>query len=458
MEGQNKNLSVVILAAGKGKRMKSNVPKVLHEICGQPLLKYVLDAVGALGAGEVAIVIGNGADEVEQVIGDGYRYVHQAEQKGTGHAAMVALGEMDPSFSEVLVLPGDTPLITAETLDRLLVERRSANAAAAMLTTVLEDPTGYGRVCRDERQAVSRIVEEVDATAEERAITEVNACTYAFDRAGLDASLKTLTTDNAQGEYYLTAVVERFTGGGQEVVAVLGTNGEALGVNDREQLAEAGRIMRARINSALMTGGVTIVDPENTYIDYGVEIGHDSVVMPLVFITGATAIGEGCNIGPCATINDSDVGDGCDIRFSSVDGCSLAEGVNVGPFSRLRPGCELGLDSKAGSFVEMKKTVVGKGSKVPHLSYMGDATIGEDSNVGAGSITCNYDGGEKHATTIGDRAFIGSDTMLVAPVNVGDDAVTGAGSVISEDVPDRALGIERTEQKNVLDYKKKKSK
>jgi bifunctional UDP-N-acetylglucosamine pyrophosphorylase/glucosamine-1-phosphate N-acetyltransferase len=451
----NKELSVVILAAGKGKRMKSGVPKVLHEICGRPLLGYVLDAVGTLGAGEVAIVIGNGADEVRAAAGDGYRFVHQAEQKGTGHAVMKALEEMDPRFREVLVLPGDTPLITGETLARLSSARRARRAAAAMLTAVLDDPTGYGRVCRDEKQAVSKIAEEVDASVEERAIREVNACTYAFDRDELEKGLETLTTDNAQGEYYLTGVIERLTTRSLQVVAVRGSAEEILGVNDRRQLAEAGRITRRRINDRLMMDGITIIDPDTTYIDYGIEIGRETTVMPMVFITGATTIGEDCHIGPCTAINESVIGGGCDIRFSSVDGCSLASGVTVGPFSRLRPGCELGPHARAGSFVEMKKTVVGKGSKVPHLSYMGDATIGEDANVGAGSITCNYDGETKSPTTIGDRAFIGSDTMMVAPVRIGDDAVTGAGSVISEDVPDGALGIERTEQKNILDFRKK---
>ncbi|PKQ27997.1 MAG: bifunctional UDP-N-acetylglucosamine diphosphorylase/glucosamine-1-phosphate N-acetyltransferase GlmU [Candidatus Anoxymicrobium japonicum] len=455
-EKKNTRLAVVVLAAGKGKRMNSGVPKVLHEICGRPLIGYVLEATRALGAGEVVVVVGNGAEEVERVAGEGCRYARQAEQKGTGHAVMVALEEMDARFEEVLVLAGDAPFVTAETLQRLVEARRERQAAASVMTAELPDPGGYGRIVRTPDGEIKSIVEEADATGEERATSEVNSCTYVFDRATLEREARALTTDNAQGEYYLTDVIENFTALGQSVVAVRGAREEALGVNSRSQLAVAGRVMRARINDSLMAGGVELVDPCNTYIDYDIEIGRDTVVMPMVFMTGATTVGRGCHVGPCSSINDSIVGDGCDIQFSVVDGCELSTGATVGPFSRLRPGCELGQDSKAGSFVEMKKTTLGRRGKVPHLSYMGDAQIGEDANIGAGSVTCNYDGENKHPTTIGARAFIGSDTMLLAPVDIGDDAVTGAGSVISEDVPDGALGIERSRQKIISDYDRKK--
>ncbi|MHB8895700.1 MAG: bifunctional UDP-N-acetylglucosamine diphosphorylase/glucosamine-1-phosphate N-acetyltransferase GlmU [Candidatus Geothermincolia bacterium] len=456
MTEQNKDLAVVVLAAGKGKRMKSDLPKVLHCICGAPLVGYVLEAVGQLHAGEVTVVVGNGSQEVIDAIGEGYRCVLQAEQNGTGHAVMVALEGMDPRFKEVLVLAGDAPLITARTLERLVEARRLGNAAASLLTADLDDPTGYGRIIRNSDGTVKAIVEEVDATDAQRAIREVNSCTYVFDRAALVAGLGFLTTENAQGEYYLTDVVEGFAEQERTVVAVKGEAHDAFGVNDRSQLAQACAIMRRRVNADLMAAGVTIVDPSNTYIDYGVEIGSGSTIMPVVFMTGKTTIGNGCSIGPCTSVNDSTVGDGTDIQFSVVDGCRISSGVSVGPFSRLRPGTVLEESSKAGSFVEMKNTTVGRGSKVPHLSYMGDARIGENSNVGAGSITCNYDGENKYPTEIGDGAFIGSDTMLVAPVRIGDDATTGAGSVISKDVPDGSLGIERTEQANVLDWKSRK--
>jgi bifunctional UDP-N-acetylglucosamine pyrophosphorylase/glucosamine-1-phosphate N-acetyltransferase len=279
---------------------------------------------------------------------------------------------------------------------------------------------------------------------------------YALDRGSLVEGLAHLTTDNRQGEYYLTDVVKHFTSRGLSVIAVEAPCDEVLGINDRVQLARAAAIMRGRINHSLMTDGVTIVDPSNTYIDQGVEIGRDTVIMPMVLLTGSTRIGAGCSIGPCSSVNDTTVADDCEVRYSVVDGCEISPGVEIGPFSRLRPGTELGPGSRAGSFVEMKKTTLGRGSKVPHLSYMGDATIGEDTNIGAGSITCNYDGENKYPTRIGDRVFIGSDTMLVAPVTVEDDAVTGAGSVISKDVPPGSLAVERVEQEIVPDYQSRK--
>jgi bifunctional UDP-N-acetylglucosamine pyrophosphorylase / glucosamine-1-phosphate N-acetyltransferase len=458
MKKENDKLAVVILAAGLGKRMRSETPKVLHRICGGTLLEFVLDQVEGLGAGEVLVVAGRGSEDVCAVAGGRARCVEQSEPNGTGHAVMVALEGLDPGFTEILVLPGDSPLILRSSLHSMLEARRAGSAAASLLTVQLDDPTGYGRVLRDDAGGVARIVEEADATEEERSVGEINACTYAFERGALEKALGSLTCDNAQKEYYLTGVIEEFVADGLGVAGVLVPGEEALGVNDREQLAVACAIMRGRINRELLLGGVTMVDPERTYIDRGVEVGRDTVIMPLVFLTGATRIGEGCRVGPCTEIKDSVIGDRCEIGFSWLDGCEVADDVVVGPYSRLRPGCRVGPGARVGSFVEMKNTTVGKGSKVPHLSYMGDADIGEDSNVGAGSITCNYDGDAKHRTVIGDRAFLGSDTMLIAPVRVGDDATTGAGSSIYEDVPDGALGIERCEQKNVLDWRGRRKK
>lgn len=453
---ENRELAIVILAAGQGKRMKSDLPKVLHEICGSPLVGYVLRASRELDPGEIAIVVGNGAEEVRSATGGGVRYALQEEQKGTGHAVMAALEGMDKEFTEVLVLPGDAPLIMAETLRRLIEARREGDAVASLLSATVPEPEGYGRIIRNEEGTVKAIVEEVDATEEQRAITEVNSCTYVFDREALEGGLELLGTDNAQGEYYLTDVIGRFTDEGRSVAAVRGAAEEVFGVNDRAQLAQTAALMRRRINESLMAMGITMVDPSVTYVDHGVTVGAQTVIMPMVYLTGQTAVGEGCTIGPCTSINDSTVDDGADVRFSVVDGCSIGKGADVGPFSRLRPGTVLEEGSKAGSFVEMKKTKVGRGSKVPHLSYIGDTTIGERANVGAGSITCNYDGENKYPTVIGDRAFIGSDTMMVAPVNIGDDATTGAGSVITEDVPSGSLGIERTAQKNVSGWKGRK--
>jgi bifunctional UDP-N-acetylglucosamine pyrophosphorylase/glucosamine-1-phosphate N-acetyltransferase len=404
------------------------------------------------------VVVGHGAEDVSEVVGDRARCVVQDEPKGTGHAVMVALEGLDARFDELLVLPGDSPLIRRSTLQSLLEERRVKNAAASMLTVEMDDPTGYGRVIRDGRSGLARVVEEADASEEERAVREVNACTYALGREPLEDALGSLDVDNAQGEYYLTGVVEQYVSGGLGVATVSGAVEEALGVNDREQLAVAAEVVRSRINRELMLEGVTMLDPRRTYVDWGVEVGRDTIIMPLVFLTGRTRIGAGCSLGPCTRISDSVVGDRCGVEFSWLDGCEVADDASVGPYSRLRPGCKIGPGCRVGSFVEMKKTVVGKGSKVPHLSYIGDAVIGEDSNVGAGSITCNYDGEEKHATEIGDRAFIGSDTMLIAPVRIGDDATTGAGSSIYKDIPDGSLGIERSEQKNVLNWREKRKK
>jgi len=452
----NSKVAVVVLAAGKGKRMKSDVPKVVHLLCGRPVVGFALDAVNDIGPGEVVLVVSPASEMVREAAGPDIHCVEQPEPLGTGHAVQVALKEIGPEFEEIIVIPGDSPLISGATLQALLDSRRGEDAAAAMMTVELEDPSGYGRVIRDADGNVKRVVEEADASEEERAVKEINACTYAFERSRLEPALETLTTDNAQGEYYLTGVVERYVAEGSKVAPVPSPEYEALGINDRAQMALAEAFIRRKVNGALMAEGVTLVDPDRTYIDYGVEVGRDTVIMPLVFITGGSRIGERCRLGPCTAINDSVVGDRSSVEFSWLDGSEVGEDVNVGPYSRLRPGCRVGPGAKVGSFVEMKKTVVGRGSKVPHLSYIGDAVIGEDVNVGAGSITCNYDGEKKHTTEIDDGAFLGSDTMLIAPVRVGKGAVTGAGSAISEDIPDGSLGIERCEQHNVPDWREKK--
>lgn len=454
----NRGVAAVVLGAGRGKRMKSDIPKVLHRACGRPLIAYVLEEVCALRPGKVVVVVGHGAEAVRSKVDFEVDFVRQDEQLGTGHAVMVAMEELDEQFEEILVLPGDSPLIRSETLQSILDARRMAGAAAAFLSVEMEDPAGYGRVVRGGGGEVLRIVEEADADEAETEIREVNACTYAFSGELLGDYLELVTTDNAQGEYYLTHLVERLVSDGAGVVAVAGNAEEALGVNNREQLSAVSSVLRARKNRSLMLDGVTMVDPQSVFIDNDVRVGRDTVIMPFVFVGGSSRIGEGCRIGPGCSINDSVVGDRCTVEFSFVDGSVLSDEVLIGPFSRLRPGCRIGERSKVGSFVEMKNTVVGEESKIPHLSYMGDATIGDAVNVGAGSITCNYDGEEKHPTEIGDRAFLGSDTMLIAPVRIGEDAATGAGSSITEDVPDGSLGIERSQQKNVPLWRDKKRK
>lgn len=437
--------TAVILAAGQGTRMKSDKPKVAHELLGKPLINWVVDAARGAGCDDVVVVTGHQSPVVEALI-PGERVVHQEQQLGTGHAVLSTNGAVSRSGS-VVVLSGDTPLISSETIRALIDARESAGAAVAVLTMHPDDPSGYGRIVRDEDGALVAIVEEKDADPAHRALGECNTGIYCFDGELLFEHLTELTTGNAQGEYYLTDMIGIFRSLGMGAIAVPTDDAdETLGVNSRMQLADITRRAQKRINTAHMVAGVTFLDPTGVWIGPDVVIGSDTEILPMTIITGFTAIGKGCTVGPNTRIESSKVGQGCSIVESIVVQAELDDRVDVGPRAYLRPNTHMADGSKAGCHVEIKNSTVGPGSKVPHLSYVGDTTIGTGSNIGAGVITCNYDGVKKSATTIGDGAFIGSDTMLIAPVNIGNRAVTAAGSSIAEDVPDRSLAIERAEQ------------
>ncbi|HET6771457.1 MAG TPA: bifunctional UDP-N-acetylglucosamine diphosphorylase/glucosamine-1-phosphate N-acetyltransferase GlmU [Actinomycetota bacterium] len=458
----SRTIAAVVMAAGKGKRIKSSLPKVLHPVCGRPVLWHVLAAVERVRADRVVVVVSHGKEAVEKAVRSWklksqVRFVDQGEPLGTGHAVMAAERAVGKT-TDVLVVPGDNPLVTWEMLRDLLRLHRRRTPAATVQTTILPDATGYGRVIRNGERLV-RIAEERDSTPEERAIREVATSVYGFRRDDLFRALPAVGRDNSQREYYLPDVLRILAEKGEDVRALTADYGGALDVNSRAALARAAGAMRRRINEDLMAAGVTLVDPNQTYIDAGVRVGADSLIHPLTFLEGDTRIGKGCTIGPATRISDSRVDDQAEVQFSVVRGARIGTGATVGPYANIRPGTVLAPGAKAGTFVEIKASRVGEGSKVPHLSYVGDAEIGEGANIGAGTITCNYDGYEKHRTVIGDRAFIGSDTMLVAPVRVGREAVTGAGSAITRDVPDGALAVERAEQRVVEGYtKRRKSK
>jgi len=440
--------AAIVLAAGQGTRMKSKRPKVLHEIAGRPMVRLVLDAVRAAGAERVIVVVGHGAEDVRAAIGDaGVEFVVQAEQLGTGHAVMQAEPLLADHAGPVVITCGDTPLLRPETIADLLDTHRRNGAAASVLSAVVDDPAGYGRIVRgDGPGRLLRIVEHADATETELAIREVNSGTYCFDGRRLFAALRVIAPDNAQGEYYLPDAVHVLARDGGRVQAVTAADAdEILGVNTRVELARAEGIFRRRIAERWMLEGVTIVDPDTVYIDADVSLARDVTVLPFTFIRGNTRIDEDCRIGPHADIADSVIEKGASVERSVVRGSRIGPDCAVGPYAYLRPGTVLEERARAGTFVEIKKSRIGSDSKVPHLSYVGDARIGHDVNIGAGTITCNWDGFNKYETVIEDGARIGSNTNLIAPVRVGAGAFTGAGSSISHDVPPDALALERAQ-------------
>jgi bifunctional UDP-N-acetylglucosamine pyrophosphorylase/glucosamine-1-phosphate N-acetyltransferase len=449
------SLRAIVLAAGRGTRMRSDLPKVLFPVAGRPLLAWVLDAVAGASPDEILVVVGHGAGEVQQVLPAGVRSVVQEPPLGTGHAVMVALEALgDVSGDTVLVVPGDTPLFRSETLRALVAAL--PGASAALLTTRMPDPAGYGRVRREGGRLMA-IVEDRDATAAERAIDEVAVSTYAFEGAALAQALQGLARENDQGEYYLTDVVGLLAAAGVVRGVPVADPAEVQGVNSHGQLAKVAAEVRRRMNAGWMAAGVWMLDPDRVYLDASVSLEAGARLYPEVHLEGGTTVAAGAVVGPQVFAVDSAIGPGARVWYSVLRGAVVGEGAQVGPFASLRPGTRLAAEAKVGTFVETKDTVVGRGSKVPHLSYLGDATIGEGSNIGAGTITCNYDGTEKQHTTIGDRVLIGSDTMLVAPVHVGDDAYTGAGSTITRDVPPGALAVERSPQQEVPGYAARKA-
>jgi bifunctional UDP-N-acetylglucosamine pyrophosphorylase/glucosamine-1-phosphate N-acetyltransferase len=446
-------LAVVVLAAGEGTRMKSRTPKVLHGFAGRSLLGHVLAATADLGAEHTLVVVGHGREAVTAHLGEIAPHalaVVQHEQHGTGHAVRVAL-ETLPADAQgtVLVLPGDAPLLTPTTLAVL----RSAHAGAAtMLTSEVDDPAGYGRVLRAPDGTVARVVEEKDATPEERTVREVATSVYAFDHAALRDALGRITRDNAQGEEYLPDAVAILVADGRPVGAVTAPATETAGVNDRVQLAAAARAYNDRLLEAHMRAGVTVVDPATTWVDATVTLAQDVTLLPSVDLHGATAIEEGAVVGPDTSLTDTTVGARTRIQRAVAVEATVGADVTVGPYAYLRPGTVLHDGVHVGTYVELKKADVGDGTKIPHLSYVGDATIGAHTNIGAATVFVNYDGVEKHHTVIGDHARTGADNMFVAPVTVGDGAYTAAGSVITENVPAGAMGVGRARQRNVAGW------
>jgi bifunctional UDP-N-acetylglucosamine pyrophosphorylase/glucosamine-1-phosphate N-acetyltransferase len=453
---QTKVSAAVVLAAGEGTRMKSAaLPKVLHGFAGRSLLGHVLAAVAPLNADHLAVVVGHRRDEVLEHLQDlapEAIAVDQPQQRGTGHATRLALEALSAMDGTVLVVPGDAPLLTTRTLASLVAAHAAAGAAATVLTARLDDPTGYGRVIRTAEGDVARIVEQKDATEIERAVQEVNAGVYAFEAGALRDALGRVTPHNAQGEYYLTDVVGILVGDDRRVAAQAADAAESAGVNDRAQLAEAHRLYNARRVRELMLDGVTVVDPATTWIDAEVRIEADAVLLPGTDLHGDTHVAAGAVIGPQTSLTDTLVGERAVLERTVARQSQVGADVTVGPFAYLRPGTDLADGVHVGTYVEIKGSSVGAGSKVPHLTYVGDAEIGEGTNIGAATVFVNYDGVSKHRTVVGDHVRIGSDTMLVAPVEIGDGAYTAAGSVITQDVPPGALGVSRASQKNVEDW------
>ena len=447
----------VILAAGMGTRMKSKMPKVLHKVCGKPLSKWVIDASEAAGADKVCAVVGHKAETVKEVLGDVCEFALQAEQKGTGHAVMQAIDVIKNSKGEVVILNGDTPLITAETINKPIEYHKNNGNQATVITAILDDATGYGRIVRDNDGSVLKIVEQKDASKEEKKINEVNSGMYVFDAQSLVYALDKITPNNAQGEYYLTDTLEILLSAGKKIGGyAISDNDEIRGINDRVQLNEAEKIMQKRINEYHMRNGVTMRNPESVYIEDGVEIGNDTEICQNVTIKSGTKIGSDCVIGSGSMLDRAVIHDGVDVLSSVILESEVDEGTHVGPFAYIRPNCHVGKEVKVGDFVELKNSNIDDGTKISHLTYIGDSDVGKRVNFGCGTVTCNYDGKKKYRTTIGDDCFVGCNTNFVSPINVGDGVYIAAGSTITEDIPENSLSIARARQVNKEGWKDKR--
>lgn len=447
----------VILAAGMGTRMKSKMPKVLHTVCGKPLSKWVIDASKAAGADKVCAVVGHKAETVKEVLGDVCEFALQTEQKGTGHAVMQAIDVIKNSKGEVVILNGDTPLITAETINKAIEYHKNNGNQATVITAILDDATGYGRIVRDNDGSVLKIVEQKDASEEEKKINEVNSGMYVFDAQSLVYALDKITPNNAQGEYYLTDTLEILLSAGKKIGGyAISDNDEIRGINDRVQLNEAEKIMQKRINEYHMRNGVTMRNPESVYIEDGVEIGNDTEICQNVTIKSGTKIGSDCVIGSGSMLDRAVIHDGVDVLSSVILESEVDEGTHVGPFAYIRPNCHVGKEVKVGDFVELKNSNIDDGTKISHLTYIGDSDVGKRVNFGCGTVTCNYDGKKKYRTTIGDDCFVGCNTNFVSPINVGDGVYIAAGSTITEDIPENSLSIARARQVNKDGWKDKR--
>ena len=455
---QSPPLAVVILAAGLGTRMKSDVPKVLHEVCGRPMLAYVIDAALSVSPERVVVVTGPDQDAVAAILPVGCERAVQQERLGTGDAVRAGLEPLSDFDGHVMVLYGDVPLVHGDFVAGLFQRHLDSDAAATLTTVTLADPAEYGRIVRGADERMARIVEHRDATPAELALDEINVGLYVFRADALRPALARLTSDNAQGELYLTDVVHLLIDA-EHTVSTFAADDEELcmGVNSRVELALINAAMRRRLLERLMLAGVTVEDSETVYVDWGVEVGRDTVLRANTHLLGRTTVGAASEIGPGSFLRDAFVGDRARVVSSHLYECVIGSGCTVGPFAYIRPNTVLAEGARAGTFVEIKNSRIGEGSKVPHLSYIGDAIIGCDSNIAAGNITANYDGFEKYATHIGDRVLTGSDTTIVAPVTIGDDAFTAAGSVITQDVPPGALGVSRGKQQNIDGYAERRA-
>jgi len=451
------DLVALILAAGEGKRMKSKHSKVVHKVCGKPLINWVYSAIEKAGFTETIVVVGHRADQVKECLGDKCKYVFQEKQLGTGHAVMQAWEILEDKEGLVFVLYGDTPLITSETINEAIKVHKNSGASATVITAVFDDPSGYGRIVKDSNGKIVKIVEHRDASPEERNIREINSGMYCFNIKDLLFALDELNNDNDQGEYYITDTIEILLNKGLRVETYeVKDRREVFGINDRVQLYEVNEIMRRKILEKHMRNGVTIVNPDSVFIDEEVKIGIDTVIYPGTIIEGSSEIGEDCVIGPNCRIVSSIIGNGVNISQSTILESSIGDETSIGPFAYIRPGTQVGKKVKIGDFVELKNSTIGDKTKIPHLTYIGDATIGRNTNIGCGVITVNYNGKVKNRTVVGNNAFVGCNVNLIAPVEVKDNSYIAAGSTITDDVPEYSLAIARERQVIKDNWVKKK--